>query len=156
MTFLESLWQYLLCSRNNCCLWGWISKSYNILENDLSGSTNKRVPLAVSSHVITFGQFDWSYYLFYLVLSEEVIIRVVAGTGSTAVASAVRVLHLGAGDHHGHGVMLSGAAGARLALPSTATVFRVAAGARVEIGASRTARWLLDARSWNHVVRLSL
>ena len=110
-----------------------ISKSYNILENDLSGSTNKRVPLAVSSHVITFGQFDWSYYLFYLVLSEEVIIRVVAGTGSTAVASAVRVLHLGAGDHHGHGVMLSGAAGARLALPSTATVFRVAAGARVEI-----------------------
>jgi len=41
-----------------------------------------------------------------LILSKEVVIRVITATGSTAVAAAVGVLHLGPRDDHGHGVVL--------------------------------------------------
>ena len=80
----------------------------------------------------------------------------VATTGSSAVASAVGVLDLGPRDDHGHGVVLPSGAGAGLALPSPAAVFRVAAGAGMEVGPGRAARGLLDSRAWNHVVGLPL
>jgi hypothetical protein len=103
----------------------------------------------------------------YLILSEEIILRVVTSArGSALLAAAVRVLDLGPRDHHGHRIMALLAAATVMAtagvaaahgavLPGAASWVGVSAGTGVEVG-SGTAWWLLNAWSRDHVVRLSL
>jgi len=103
----------------------------------------------------------------YLILSKEIILRVVTSAwGSALLAATVGVLHLGTRDHHGHRIMAlrsattvmttAGVAAAHGAvLPGAAALVGVPAGAGVEIGAGTTWR-LLNSGSRDHVVRLSL
>ena len=95
-----------------------------------------------------------------LILGKEIIVRMIPSSRGPAVAAAVGVLDLCAGNDHGHRVVARSlpavvTAAATLTLPGATAGIGVTTGAGVEVGACATGR-LLDARTWDHVVGLSL